>query len=69
MGHPDICCENVLRGQRVTVTGIGKSGIIAHKIAAILRSAGRKPRLQQKGRRLREPSSQQCHGPVKKRNF
>ena len=29
---------SVLRQQRITVTGIGKSGLIAHKIAAILRS-------------------------------
>jgi len=30
--------EAVLDGRRITVTGIGKSGLIAHKIAAILRS-------------------------------
>jgi arabinose-5-phosphate isomerase len=29
---------SVLGRQRITVTGIGKSGIIAHKVAAILRS-------------------------------
>jgi arabinose-5-phosphate isomerase len=30
--------DSVLAGQRITVTGIGKSGIIARKITAILRS-------------------------------
>ena len=30
--------ESVLQGQRITVTGIGKSGIIARKVTAILRS-------------------------------
>jgi arabinose-5-phosphate isomerase len=30
--------ESVLQGKRITVTGIGKSGIIARKVTAILRS-------------------------------
>jgi arabinose-5-phosphate isomerase len=34
----EILSESVHTGRRITVTGIGKSGLIAHKIAAILRS-------------------------------
>src|SRR5271156_5336950 len=34
----DLLRENVMSGRRITVTGIGKSGIIARKLTAILRS-------------------------------
>ncbi len=34
----DLLREDVLSGRRITVTGIGKSGIIARKFTAILRS-------------------------------
>ncbi len=34
----ELITESVLQGQRITVTGIGKSGIIARKVTAILRS-------------------------------
>ncbi len=34
----ELISKSVLQGPRITVTGMGKSGRIAHKIAAILRS-------------------------------